>query len=63
MTEKIVSVNSLSALQAMKFWLRREKYRHLQDIERIEADLEKLDDIEIPDGLDVTAFYEIERKP
>ena len=55
------SVNSISALTAIKFFLLREKYRHQQDIVKIEQDLAKLKDIVVPESLDITAWYEIDR--
>jgi hypothetical protein len=45
----IITVNSLPALKAMKFWLLREKHRHEQDIKAIEIDLEKLSDVALPE--------------
>lgn len=57
--KKKVSVNSLEVLQAMKFWLIRERYRHEQDIKAINKDLEKVNNIELPPGLRLDAWYEI----
>ena len=56
-----ITVNSLPAKQAMKFWLLREKHRHEKDIENINADLEKLADIKIPEELmgQLDCWYEI----
>ena len=60
MTRKKITVNNLSALQAMKFWLLRERHRHEQDIDQINDDLVKLHDVKIPDLLlDLGAWYEI----
>lgn len=59
MRKHTVNVNSLSALQAMKFWLLRERHRHEQDIDQINDDLLKLHDIKVPMTLDLDAFYEV----
>lgn len=59
MTEKI-SVNSVPALVAMKFWLLRERQRHFDDIWQIDKDLDKLKEIRVPDSLDINAWYEID---
>jgi hypothetical protein len=56
-----VSVNSLEVLQAMKFWLIRERYRHEQDIKAINKDLEKVNGVDLPPGLRLDAWYEIRR--
>jgi hypothetical protein len=59
MRTKKINVNSLSALQAMKFWLLRERHRHEQDIDAINQDLIKLHNIKVPMTLDLDAFYEV----
>ncbi len=57
----IITVNALSARQAFKFFQLREKHRHEQDIENINADLEKLKDVEIPEEVlgQIDCWYEI----
>jgi hypothetical protein len=58
---EVITVNSLSALQAMKFWLLREKHRHEQDIVNIENDLAKLTEIGLPEEVmgQLDCWYEI----
>lgn len=50
---KKIHINSASTLEAFKFFLIRERHRHMQDICQIDLDLEKLYDIDdVTDGLD-----------
>jgi len=53
-------INSLSGLQALKFFLLKEKFRHERDIFQIDKDLLKLQDIDVPRDLtDLMAWYEV----
>lgn len=55
--KKQVTVNSLSFLQAAKWFLNHEKRRHFDDIYKIVDDLEKMEGIEIPqEALDLVHY-------
>ena len=56
------TVNSLDALQALKFFLTKERKRHEQDIVAINKDILKLNGIEIPPGLSLDTWYEVPKK-
>ncbi len=46
-------------LAGFKFFLRRECARHCEDIRQINHDICNLIDIDLPEGLDFYAWYEI----
>uniref|UniRef100_A0A6M3LJI8 Uncharacterized protein n=1 Tax=viral metagenome TaxID=1070528 RepID=A0A6M3LJI8_9ZZZZ len=57
---KKIHINRASVLEAFKFFLIRERHRHMQDIVQIDLDLGKLSDIDlVADGLD--DWIEIQR--
>jgi hypothetical protein len=55
-----VLINSLNLRQAFKFILEHERLRHLKDIAQIDSDLERLRDVELPEGIDLNVWCEIE---
>jgi hypothetical protein len=48
---KNIYLSSLSTLQAAKYFLMHERIRHIEDVEGIDKDLEKLKDIELPEDV------------
>ena len=58
MSESKVLIESLSVKQALKYLLLKEKHRHIDDILKIDEDLRKLKDVEIPD-IDMDVWIEI----
>ena len=56
-----ILLNNLEGLQFMKYWLLHEKARHMKDIMAINKDLAKLEDIEMPDGMEYVLFVDIQR--
>jgi hypothetical protein len=54
-------INQAPVLEAFKFFLIKERYRHMQDIIQIDEDLAKMDDIPIcADNVD--GWIEIKRE-
>jgi len=49
MTE--IDINSINVKQAAKWFLLHERRRHIDDINAIDEDLAKLDDVELPQDL------------
>jgi len=55
------TINNIPALSALKYFLLKERYRHRKDIAKITQDLDLLVDIDVPETLDMDAWYEIDR--
>jgi hypothetical protein len=57
MKHRILKLSCLSELQAAKWFLLHERQRHLDDVNQIDDDLEKLKDITLPlDVMNVLSF-------
>ena len=59
MENQKILIESLSVRQALKFFLLKEKSRHVQDILKIDEDLRKLKDVEIPEDIELDLWVEI----
>lgn len=58
---QVVTVNSIPTLTALKFFLMKERLRHIDDIRQIDKDLDKMRDITVPTSLDLEAWCEVEK--
>ena len=56
---KRLVIESLSFKQAMKLWQIHELLRHENDKRMIRKDLKKLADVEMPKGVDYTAWFDV----
>jgi hypothetical protein len=56
-----ILINSLEGLQWLKYYLLKGKARHMEDIRKINASLEDLKDIEMPEGIDYLMWVEREK--
>ena len=59
MENQKVLIESLSVKQALKFFIMKERHRHIIDIINCNEDLNKLKDVEMPEGLDLDTWIEI----
>jgi hypothetical protein len=60
MTELKILIESLSVKQALKFFLLKEKSRHVEDILKIDADLRKMKHIELPEDLNFKCWVGVQ---
>lgn len=60
MDQKLV-IESLSVMQALKFFLLRERRRHQEDIDNITNDLKLLEGVELPEELDLDVWVVIDK--
>lgn len=56
-------IDSLSFKQAMKWWAYHELLRHNDDIRQIRSDIRKLADVEMPKGVDLECWVDINGNP
>ena len=59
MENQKILIESLSVRQALKFFLLKEKSRHVQDILKIDDDLRRLKNVEIPEDIELDTWIEI----
>ncbi len=59
MNAKKLVIESLNFKQAMKLWQIHELIRHEDDKRSIRRDLKKLANVEMPKGVDYTAWFDV----
>jgi hypothetical protein len=59
MSEQRILIEALSVKQALKFFLLKEKSRHVQDILKIDEDLRRLKEVQIPEDIELDTWIEV----